>query len=116
MSYLLSLHFFLKKMDIEEGFDKSSLAHASFNYINSIIGSGIIAMPYALHQAGLFGGMFLMVLVAVITDYSLVIMVKGGQLSGSYSYSGMMEAAFGRPGYYILSLIQFVYPVIGMHK
>lgn len=73
-------------MDIEEDVDKSSLSHASFNYINSIIGSGIIGMPYAIHQAGLFAGLFLMILVAVITDYSLVIMVRGGQLSGSYNY------------------------------
>lgn len=73
-------------MDIEESYDKSSLSHTSFNYINSIIGSGIIGMPYALHEAGLFAGLFLMILVAVITDYSLVIMVRGGQLSGSYTY------------------------------
>ncbi|ODN06280.1 putative sodium-coupled neutral amino acid transporter 11 [Orchesella cincta] len=104
----------VQQMDIEEAYDKSSLSHASFNYINSIIGSGIIGMPYALHQAGLFAGLALMIVVAIITDYSLVIMVKGGQLSGSYTYQGMMEAAFGRPGFYILSFIQFVYPVIAM--
>ncbi|CAL8147928.1 unnamed protein product [Orchesella dallaii] len=104
----------VQQMDIEEAYDKSSLSHASFNYINSIIGSGIIGMPYALHQAGLFAGLALMIIVAIITDYSLVIMVKGGQLSGSFTYQGMMEAAFGRPGFYILSFIQFVYPVIAM--
>ncbi len=60
-------------MDMEESEHKSSLAHTSYNYINSILGSGVIGMSYALHQAGLFAGLFLMALVAVITDYSLVL-------------------------------------------
>ena len=70
-------------------------------------------MPYALQQSGVGVGIILLILVAFITDYSLVLMVRAGQLSGSYSYPGMMEAAFGKWGFYILSLIQFVYPIIG---
>ncbi|XP_055387551.1 uncharacterized protein LOC129616105, partial [Condylostylus longicornis] len=52
----------------------SSLPQASFNYINSIVGSGVIGIPYALHRAGFGLGMFLLILVAVITDYSLILM------------------------------------------
>lgn len=70
-------------------------------------------MPYALHQSGVGLGIILMIFVAVMTDYSLVLMVRAGELSGSYTYAGMMEAAFGRPGFYLLSLTQFVYPIIG---
>lgn len=53
----------------------SSLRQASFNYINSIVGSGVIGIPYALHRAGFGLGLLLLILVAVITDYSLVLMV-----------------------------------------
>jgi sodium-coupled neutral amino acid transporter 11 len=70
-------------------------------------------MPYALHQAGVGLGLILMVVVAYITDYSLVLMVRGGQLSGSYTYQGMMEAAFGKWGFYVLSFLQLIYPLIG---
>uniref|UniRef100_T1JHR5 Putative sodium-coupled neutral amino acid transporter 11 n=1 Tax=Strigamia maritima TaxID=126957 RepID=T1JHR5_STRMM len=92
----------------------SSMPYASFNYINSIIGSGVIAMPYALSMSGFWLGIILLILVAIITDYSLIIMVKGGHLSQTNSYQGLVEAAFGRPGFYILSFLQCVYPVIGM--
>uniref|UniRef100_A0A182M5G7 Putative sodium-coupled neutral amino acid transporter 11 n=1 Tax=Anopheles culicifacies TaxID=139723 RepID=A0A182M5G7_9DIPT len=55
----------------------SSLPQASFNYINSIVGSGVIGIPYALHRAGFGLGLFLLVIVAVITDYSLILMHAG---------------------------------------
>lgn len=54
----------------------SSLPQASFNYINSIVGSGVIGIPYALHRAGFGLGLLLLVLVAIITDYSLILMVS----------------------------------------
>lgn len=54
----------------------SSLPQASFNYINSIVGSGVIGIPYAFHRAGFGLGFLLLILVAVITDYSLILMVS----------------------------------------
>ncbi|KAK3912909.1 ESF1-like protein [Frankliniella fusca] len=93
---------------------RSGLMSASFNYINSIIGSGVIGIPYALHQAGFGLGLLLLILVAVVTDYSLILMVRSGHLSGAYSYQGITEAAFGRGGFILLSFLQFVYPFIAM--
>ncbi|KAI5697177.1 hypothetical protein M8J75_006224 [Diaphorina citri] len=87
---------------------------ASFNYVNSILGSGVIGIPYALSKAGFGLGLFLLLVVAVVTDYSLILMVRSGHLSGTYSYQGIMEASFGYPGYVVLSLMQFVYPFIAM--
>lgn len=54
----------------------SSLSETSFNYINSIVGSGVIGIPYALVRAGFGVGLILLVFVAVITDYSLRLMVN----------------------------------------
>ncbi|XP_058066863.1 putative sodium-coupled neutral amino acid transporter 11 [Anopheles bellator] len=92
----------------------SSLPQASFNYINSIVGSGVIGIPYALHRAGFGLGLFVLVIVATITDYSLILMVRCGHLSGRFSYPGVMEAAYGKGGYYLLSLLQFMYPFLAM--
>ncbi|KAL5288031.1 SLC38A11 family protein [Megaselia abdita] len=91
-----------------------SLSHASFNYINAIIGSGVIGIPYALHRAGFGLGFLLLILVAVVTDYSLILMIKCGHLCGRFSYPGIMEAAYGKYGYYLLSLLQFMYPLLAM--
>lgn len=91
----------------------STLPQALFNYINSIVGSGIIGIPYALHRAGFGLGLLLLIVVAVITDYSLILMVRCGHISGKFSYPGIMEAAYGKWGYYLLSLLQFMYPFLG---
>ncbi|XP_034650582.1 putative sodium-coupled neutral amino acid transporter 11 isoform X2 [Drosophila subobscura] len=92
----------------------SSLPQASFNYINSIVGSGVIGIPYALHRAGFGMGLALLILVAYITDYSLILMVRCGHICGRFSYPGIMEAAYGKYGYYLLSLLQFMYPFLAM--
>lgn len=70
-------------------------------------------MAYALHQAGFVAGLFLLGLVALVTDYSLILMVRSAHLSNSFSYQSLMEAAFGASGFYLLTFLQFVYPFIG---
>ncbi|CAL8268660.1 unnamed protein product [Lota lota] len=93
---------------------RASLISVSFNFINSIIGSGIIGLPYALNQAGLPLGLLLLVAVAVITDYSIILLIKGGNMSESSSYQALAHSAFGYPGFLLVSLLQFLYPFIAM--
>ncbi|XP_069558511.1 putative sodium-coupled neutral amino acid transporter 11 [Brachyistius frenatus] len=87
---------------------------ASFNFINSIVGSGIIGLPYALSQAGLPFGLLLLLFVGYITDYSIILLIKGGNLSGTNSYQSLVQSTFGYPGFLILSALQFLYPFIAM--
>lgn len=105
----------MKQLIGDDDVDRTtSLPLASFNFINSIIGSGVIGIPYALQESGFGLGIFLLILMAYITDYSLIIMVRSGHLCGRFSYQGIMEAAFGRPGYILLGILQFVYPFVAM--
>ncbi|XP_076463815.1 putative sodium-coupled neutral amino acid transporter 11 [Babylonia areolata] len=90
------------------------LSMTTFNFINSIIGSGIIGMPYSLKQAGFGLGILLLLFVALISDYSILLLVQGGLLSNSHSYQDVVLAAFGRPGFYTLTVLQFIYPFIAM--
>ena len=53
----------------------SGIGGASANLINSIVGAGIIGIPYALKQSGLIAGILLLLLVAYLTDKSLRIIV-----------------------------------------
>ncbi|KAK0150897.1 putative sodium-coupled neutral amino acid transporter 11 [Merluccius polli] len=92
----------------------ASLISVSFNFINSIIGSGIIGLPYALNQAGLPLGLILLMAVAVITDYTIILLIKGGNMSDSSSYQALVHSAFGSPGFLLVSLLQFLYPFIAM--
>ncbi|XP_035207773.1 putative sodium-coupled neutral amino acid transporter 11, partial [Stegodyphus dumicola] len=93
---------------------KSNLAETSFNYINSVIGSGIVGIPYALQQAGIGLGIILLLLIAVATDYSLCIMIKAGTAAGVTTYQALIQSQFGKPGYYFLTAAQFLYPLIAM--
>lgn len=74
---IISVHF-QQNEELGGGTDDSlsSLSETSFNYINSIVGSGVIGIPYALVRAGFGVGLILLVFVAVITDYSLRLMVN----------------------------------------
>lgn len=78
------------------------------------MGSGIVGIPYALHKAGFGFGIFLLIALAIITDYSLSLLVKSAQLAGVTSYQDLVQVAFGRPGFYLLTLLQFIYPFIAM--
>merc|ERR1712106_1255960 len=95
----------------DEGASKLS---TSYNYINSILGSGIIGMPYALKNAGVGLGLLLFVLVSFISNYTLRLMVKNAELSGSSSYQGVMTVCFGKPGFIIISIIQFLFPYLAV--
>ncbi|XP_048871431.1 putative sodium-coupled neutral amino acid transporter 11 isoform X2 [Brienomyrus brachyistius] len=90
----------------------SSLPLACFNFINSIIGSGIIGLPYSMNQAGLPLGIVLLFVVALIADYSIILLIKGGNLSGTWSYQSLVQNTFGFIGYLILSVLQFFYNII----
>lgn len=91
-----------------------SLSNIGLNYINSILGSGIVGIPYALHKAGFGFGLFLLIALAIVTDYSLSLLVKAATIAGVSTYQDLVHVAFGRPGFYLLTLLQFVYPFIAM--
>ncbi|KAF7215911.1 transcript variant X2 [Nothobranchius furzeri] len=97
-----------------ERVSKGSTISACFNFINSIIGSGIIGLPYAMNQAGLPLGIILLIAVGFVTDYSIVLLIRGGNLSGTSSYQSLVQNTFGFPGFMILSALQFLYPFIAM--
>ncbi|XP_033899320.2 putative sodium-coupled neutral amino acid transporter 11 [Acipenser ruthenus] len=92
----------------------STLSSATFNVINSITGSGIIGLPYSMKQAGFPLGMMLLLVVAYITDYSIILLIKAGNLSGTTTYQALVNRAFGLIGYLMLSTLQFLYPFTAM--
>ncbi|KAJ2522103.1 hypothetical protein GGI11_000030 [Coemansia sp. RSA 2049] len=80
----------------------SSPLGAGFNLVNTLIGSGILALPYALKEAGFYPGIVVMVLVAALIHCALNTLVLAGRRTGLYKYESVSEAALGRIGYHIL--------------
>lgn len=84
------------------------------NMANSIIGAGIIGQPYAFKQAGLLSGIFLLVALTVVVDWTIRLIVVNSKLSGASSFQGTVEKCFGRTGLIAISLAQWVFAFGGM--
>jgi len=84
------------------------------NMANSILGAGIIGLPYAIRQAGFFTGIILLIVLTVVTDWTIRLIVINAKLSGRNSYIGIMEHCYGRSGRAAVSLFQFAFAFGGM--
>jgi amino acid permease len=74
---------------------KSPLVVATFNLSATIIGGGVLSLPYAFSKTGLWLGTLLMVIAAVMTERSLFLLCLCSRLTGATTYGEVGEAAFG---------------------
>ncbi|CAK5265775.1 unnamed protein product [Mycena citricolor] len=84
------------------------------NMANSILGAGIIGLPYAVSQAGFFTGLFLLVVLCGVTDWTIRLIVVNAKMSGTHSYIDIMTHCFGSSGRAAVSFFQFAFAFGGM--
>ena len=101
-------------MSHQGGPGKSSVMMAVFNFTNSIIGAGIMGLPYAMNKAGLGMGVLLLLALTVIVDWSVILLVQNGKLSGTSTYQDMVHRTFGYKGYLLVTIFQFLFAYGGM--
>ncbi|XP_006879414.1 PREDICTED: putative sodium-coupled neutral amino acid transporter 11 [Elephantulus edwardii] len=65
-----------------------------------------------MKEAGFPLGILLLFWVSYVTDFSLILLIKGGALSGTDTYQSLVNKTFGFPGFLLLSVLQFLYPFI----
>mmetsp|Transcript_9036 Transcript_9036/g.12503 ORF Transcript_9036/g.12503 Transcript_9036/m.12503 type:complete len:200 (-) Transcript_9036:302-901(-) len=109
----------------------------SFNLLNTIIGAGIVGVPYAMRECGVVAGAVLLVLVSYLTDKSLRILVdsawvvemkasktgepdsseRAQEIEDGYtnvgrnpvtSYEELMSRLFGKPGKQLMQVMIFI--------
>ncbi len=73
---------------------------------NSILGAGIIGLPFAISEAGFFTGLFLLVVLCGVTDWTIRLIVVDAKMCGRGSYIGIMEFCFGWWGRVAVSFFQ----------
>ena len=73
----------------------------------------MIGIPAAIREAGFSMGVVLLVLVGIVTDYTLYILVSTGISVGCFSYQEVMKKAFGRIGHVLITITQFASPFFG---
>jgi len=93
---------------------RSKISGASSNLVNSIVGAGIIGIPFALDQSGLVSGVFLLLMVGYFTDKSLRMMIELATVSpklkgrGVWTYDDLMWLPFGAKGRTFVLVSMFV--------
>ncbi|GLB37055.1 putative transmembrane amino acid transporter protein [Lyophyllum shimeji] len=90
------------------------MLHSIANMANSILGAGIIGLPYAVSQAGFFMGLLLLAVLCGVTDWTIRLIVVNAKLSGRHSYIEIMDHCFGSSGRAAVSFFQFAFAFGGM--
>lgn len=87
----------------------SSMSNVLYNFINAIIGAGIVGLPYVFMQSGLAGGIIMMAAMAYLSDYSLRLMVRAARICKVNNYEELCETCFGEMGFYTVSFAMFLF-------
>lgn len=101
--------------DLEELLDhhrgsgkKSSLAQATFNSINVLVGVGILSLPYAFKLTGWLLGVILLFFFCILTRHTARLLIQCMKTDSScVTYSDIGERAFGSRGRLFISFLFF---------
>eukprot|EP01039_Chlorochromonas_danica_P002980 gene2982-3250_t len=92
----------------------STVWGASFNFVNSIVGAGIIGIPLAIQQCGFIAGMLCLALVAFLIDRSVIMLIDCGMTVKKYDLEALAEHLLGPFGYYLAVISMMLYAYGGM--
>ncbi|OQS00441.1 amino acid transporter [Achlya hypogyna] len=81
----------------------------SMNLTNSIVGAGVIAIPHAMADGGFLPVLVLLFLGALMTMYSMNVIVRLGDMHSVATYEDLAAAAFGRRGFFTVCFFQFTF-------
>uniref|UniRef100_A0A1A8RKD8 Solute carrier family 38, member 4 n=1 Tax=Nothobranchius rachovii TaxID=451742 RepID=A0A1A8RKD8_9TELE len=87
-----------KKYDDEEFPGHASFGMSVFNLSNAIMGSGILGLSYAMANTGIVLFTILLIAVAILSLYSVHLLLMTSKEGGSLIYEKLGEKAFGWPG------------------
>nr|XP_036865292.1 sodium-coupled neutral amino acid transporter 4-like isoform X2 [Manis javanica] len=76
----------------------TSFGMSSFNLSNAIMGSGILGLSYAVASTGIVAFVIMLLAMAILSLYSVHLLLKTAKEGGSLIYEKLGEKAFGWPG------------------
>ncbi|XP_038668282.1 sodium-coupled neutral amino acid transporter 3-like isoform X2 [Scyliorhinus canicula] len=77
---------------------KTTFGMSVFNLSNAIMGSGILGLSYAMANTGIVLFLFLLTAVALLSSYSIHLLLKASGVVGIRAYEQLGYRAFGTPG------------------
>lgn len=75
---------------------KATFMSATFNLVSTIIGGGVLSLPYAIDKCGVVAGGVFMMIAAIASDFSLYLLVSCSRRCGASSYEEIVCKAFGK--------------------
>ncbi|KAM4610236.1 sodium-coupled neutral amino acid transporter 3-like isoform 1-T2 [Polymixia lowei] len=93
---------------------KTSFGMSIFNLSNAIMGSGILGLAFAMSNTGIILFLILLVCIAILSAYSIHLLLKSAGVVGIRAYEQLGNRAFGRPGKIVAACIITVHNIGAM--
>uniref|UniRef100_A0AAY4CT32 Amino acid transporter transmembrane domain-containing protein n=1 Tax=Denticeps clupeoides TaxID=299321 RepID=A0AAY4CT32_9TELE len=101
----------LASSDSVESFEgKTTFGMSVFNLSNAIMGSGILGLAYGMSNTGIILFVILLTFIAILSGYSIHLLLKSAGVVGIRAYEQLGFRAFGSPGKVVAACI------IAMHN
>ena len=84
--------------DDDGGGGNASLRTSIFNLVSTIVGGGVLSLPYSMQLLGVVGGGICLLLSGLASEYSVYLLVACTSKSGMSTYADIAEGAFGNTG------------------
>lgn len=78
-----------------------------FSLVSTILGGGVLSLPYAFSQSGVLLGLLMLLVVAALSDYSIFTLAACSRRGGVHTYEDVCGVAFGPRGR-IVSMVMVV--------
>ncbi|XP_030049814.1 sodium-coupled neutral amino acid transporter 5 [Microcaecilia unicolor] len=103
-------HAASKKTQFTDFEGKTSFGMSIFNLSNAIMGSGILGLAFAMSNTGIVLFVILLVCIALLSAYSIHLLLKSAGVVGIRAYEQLGQRAFGPAGKIVAGII------ISMHN
>lgn len=93
---------------------KTSFGMSVFNLSNAIMGSGILGLAFAMSNTGIILFIILLVFIAILSAYSIHLLLKSAGVVGIRAYEQLGNRAFGPPGKLLAACIITIHNIGAM--
>ncbi|XP_062315421.1 sodium-coupled neutral amino acid transporter 3 [Osmerus eperlanus] len=93
---------------------KTSFGMSIFNLSNAIMGSGILGLAYGMANTGIILFIVLLTFIAILSAYSIHLLLKCAGVVGIRAYEQLGNRAFGSPGKVVAAVIITVHNIGAM--
>ncbi|XP_020653312.3 sodium-coupled neutral amino acid transporter 5 [Pogona vitticeps] len=108
-------HIASKKLNQFTDFEgKTSFGMSIFNLSNAIMGSGILGLAYAMRNTGIILFVVLLICIALLSSYSIHLLLKCAGVVGIRAYEQLGLRAFGHGGKVVAAVIISIHNIGAM--